>query len=171
MEKNVGIIQGDFTLSDPDINVPAKAQLESKIAEISERICTCEIPDVSAGAITNLQDLNATIIAQDKAIRELRAEAAKWERLHDELYAEIASEHRRDEYGETETAAECVKRVIRERDELCAKIEEYEQAPTVATVFGGIRGSSWEPYIRESEDVDLPPPGTELIARPARKGE
>lgn len=71
-------------------------------------------------------------IAALAEIAKARAEAAKWERLHDELYAEIASEHRRDEYGETETAAECVRRIIRERDELRAQLDEYEQAPTAA---------------------------------------
>lgn len=48
----------------------------------------------------------------------------------------------------------------RERDELRAKLAEYEQAPTVAVVKGGYPFS------------DNPPPvGTELIARPTRKGE
>jgi len=62
--------------------------------------------------------------AANVAIAKARAEAAKWERLHDELYAEIASEHRRDEYGETETAAECVRRIVREREQLRAKLDE-----------------------------------------------
>ena len=70
-------------------------------------------------------DLDAANIELAKA----RAEATKWERLHDELYAEIASEHRRDEYGETETAAECVGRIIREREQLRAQLDEYERAP------------------------------------------
>lgn len=62
--------------------------------------------------------------AANVEIAKARAEAAKWERLHDELYAEIASEHRRDEYGETETAAECIRRVLCERDELRAKLTQ-----------------------------------------------
>ena len=70
-------------------------------------------------------DLDAANIELAKA----RAEATKWERLYDELYVEIASEHRRDEYGETETAAECVGRSIRERDQLRAQLDEYERAP------------------------------------------
>lgn len=67
------------------------------------------------------------VMARLRERDELRAEAAKWERLHDDLYAEIASEHRRDEYGETETAAECVGRIIRERDQLRAQLDEYER--------------------------------------------
>lgn len=105
-------------------------------------------------------------IAALAEIAKARAEAAKWERLHDELYAEIASEHRRDEYGETETAAECVRRIIRERDELRAQLDEYEQAPTVARVI-------FEDHAREVCNAipreHLPPVGTELIARPTRK--
>ena len=104
--------------------------------------------------------------AANAEIAKARAEAAKWERLHDELYAEIASEHRRDEYGETETAAECVRRIIRERDELRAQLDEYEQAPTVARVI-------FEDHAREVcnaiQREHLPPVGTELIARPTRK--
>ena len=80
-------------------------------------------------------DLDAANIELAKA----RAEATKWERLHDELYAEIASEHRRDEYGETETAAECVRRIIRERDQLRAQLDEYERAPMIAILVEALR--------------------------------
>lgn len=96
-------------------------------------------------------DLDAANIEIAKA----RAEAAKWERLHDELYAEIASEHRRDEYGETEAAAECIRRIIRERDQLRAQLDEYEreklkresQEPVAFRWLGP--GKGWRPVYAE----------------------
>ena len=54
------------------------------------------------------------------------------------------------------------------RNELRAKLAEYEQAPTVAVVEGkyGLNLAYRYPF------SDKPPPiGTELIARPTRKGE
>lgn len=103
-------------------------------------------------------------------IAKARAEAAKWERLHDELYAEIASEHRRDEYGETETAAECVGRIIRERDELRAQLDEYERAPTFTYMyrFPHMGGFVWR---HSSSDFNgaRPVESIELIARPAKE--
>lgn len=51
---------------------------------------------------------------------ELRAEARKWEALHDELANAIMFEVQRDSYGPTETDAEAIKRIIKERDELRA---------------------------------------------------
>ena len=88
-----------------------------------------ELLHVYGATFSDLDAANIELAKARETIRQLRAEAAKWERLHDELYAEIASEHRRDEYGETETAAECVGRIIRERDELRAQLDEYERAP------------------------------------------
>ena len=113
---------------------------ESLIAKLDELIAATR----SAAIPANMRWLSAESMAEllhvygatfsdlDAANIELakaRAEATKWECLYDELYAEIASEHRRDEYGETETAAECVGRSIRERDQLRAQLDEYERAP------------------------------------------
>lgn len=54
----------------------------------------------------------------------------------------------------------------RERDELRAKLAEYERAPTVARVI-------FENHAREVCNAisreHLPPVGTDLIARPTRK--
>lgn len=100
------------------------------------------------------------------ALAELEREAAKWERLHDELYAEIASEHRRDEYGETETAAECIRRIVGERDQLRAQLDEYERAPTVAYLSIDCVGERYLIFSQPQDKDEL----HELIARPARKG-
>lgn len=62
--------------------------------------------------------------------------------------------------------------IIAEREEtirqLRAQLDEYEQAPTVARVI-------FENHAREVCNAipreHLPPVGTELIARPTRKGE
>lgn len=87
-----------------------------------------ELDDLIKADNETIRSLFAEQAKRDETVRQLRTEAAKWERLHDELYAEIASEHRRDEYGETETAAECVRRVLRERDELRAAAPELVEA-------------------------------------------
>ncbi len=56
----------------------------------------------------------------------------------------------------------------RERDELRARLAEYEQAPTVATV---VSDSNRDDYWYTLDAGKLPQIGTELIARPTRKGE
>ena len=69
-----------------------------------------------------------TITAQDENSRlqtiiENNEESKKWENLYDELFNEIMFENERDSYGPTETAPECIKRIIKERDELKTKLE------------------------------------------------
>lgn len=58
-----------------------------------------------------------------KEIGRWRAEASKWQSLHDELADVIMFEVNRDSYGPTETDAECIKRIIRERNEIVEALE------------------------------------------------
>jgi hypothetical protein len=58
--------------------------------------------------------------------------------------------------------------LINERDQLRARLAEYELAPTVATVC--IVPSTQRIYVgADLEQYDLPPVGTKLIARPEAK--
>lgn len=121
------------------------------------------------------------IAERDETIRRLRAEAAKWERLHDEL------ERERDEAAEERELFR--KSIIEQqmtiddlgnrlnvisgvRNELRAKLAEYEQAPMVAIVAADyFDEGAWNYVSQECAEWDLPPVGTVLIARPTRKGQ
>lgn len=95
------------------------------------------------------EEIEARVIRQQSAdIAELRAELA----------AAVAE---RDEWKE------CAMSNLDERDQLRAQLAEYENAPTVAVVW----------FARNKDGVacsgldytDLPPIGTELIARKVKK--
>ena len=95
------------------------------------------------------EEIEARVIRQQSAdIAELRAELA----------AVVAE---RDEWKE------CAMSNLDERDQLRAQLAEYENAPTVAVVW----------FARNKDGVacsgldytDLPPIGTELIARKVKK--
>ena len=130
-------------------DTPSAAPVDGAQAAQGES-STCE--GVTAGHGTRIE------VNQSQRMAELRAEAAKWERLHDELYAEIASEHRRDEYGETETAAECVRRIIRERDELeREKLKRESQEPVAFRWLGP--GKGWLPVYAEPPVPRVDPDG------------
>ncbi len=67
------------------------------------------------------------IEAMEQSNRELVEEAKKWEDLHDAMADALMFEVKRDTYGPTETDPECIKRIIRERNELVEALEELIQ--------------------------------------------
>ena len=97
-------------------------------------------------------------INQPGAIALIRQQSADIAELRAELAAVVAE---RDEWKE------CAMSNLDERDQLRAQLAEYENAPTVAVVW----------FARNKDGVacsgldytDLPPIGTELIARKVKK--
>ena len=64
------------------------------------------------------------LIEAERKLDEARAEAAKWERLHDDDTATLVLHQTRDNYGPTETLDATALRILRERDELRELLRE-----------------------------------------------
>lgn len=73
----------------------------------------------------------------ERELAEAKAEAGKWEKLHDADTAHLVSKQKRDNYGPTETLNETAMRLSRELAEARKMICEME---------GGVRETGFELY-------------------------
>lgn len=93
-----------------------------------------------------------------------------WEISSDRSGGFVAKKDREDGWRTlayfTSHNAEVVDQLLNRIAALEAKLAEYEQAPTVATV---VSDSNRDDYWYTLDAGKLPPIGTELIARPTRK--
>lgn len=134
-----------------------------------------ELLHVYGATFNDLDAANAELAKARETIRQLRARAVNAEADNGQLtQGATLSPKERIEFGKlvVRLGVRNVIARLRERDQLRAQLDEYERAPTVATVRFDydmfVNDRHWD-YL--DYDDPLPPVGTELIARPARKGE
>jgi len=107
-----------------------------------------------------------------KRLGAYKAEAEKWESIYDDCEDALVGEQLRDTFGEHESIADCARRVLRERDQLRARLAAIDAAPTVAWLCTRHDESGADATCRESARNDYARFGRaiqELIARPEAK--
>ena len=129
------------------------------------------------------ENIEARAIRQQSAdIAELRAELAaaiaerdglgyyraEFEPIWDGLQDALEGERHIDSYGLGESEVECVRRVLRERDILRARLAEYADAPTVGyAAFSN--GRAYGLYFDKLSSISAEYSQVDLIVRPEAK--
>lgn len=106
--------------------------------------------EAALAALAELEKELAAAVAERDGLGDYRSE---FEPIWDGLQDALEGERQINNYGLGESEVECVRRVLRERDILRARLAAIDAAPTIALTF-------CHPYSLEE-------PG-QLIARPAK---
>ena len=94
----------------------------------------CGIRTQYDAALAALAELETELAECAKHCGAYKAEAEKWESAYDDCEDALIGEQTRDNFGDGESIADCARRVLRERDELRARLAAIDAAPTVGWI-------------------------------------
>jgi len=119
--------------------------------------------EAALAALAELEKELAAAVAERDGLGDYRSE---FEPIWDGLQDALEGERQINNYGLGESEVECVRRVLRERDILRARLAAIDAAPTVAVVCSS---ECFGAFVQQRFfGSELPNIGTDLIARPAK---
>ena len=99
------------------MNTETTKQLQDKLID------AC---DAMLGLVNMSSEQLVKIVSLERELAEAKAEADKWEKLHDQDTEHLASLQKRDNYGPTETLNETAMRLSRELAEARQELSEWK---------------------------------------------